>query len=197
MTRRCRANLSAVRLQGQAGDKTWVPIRPETPAAEPPAGKGGEILEPDRKWKEEVLGLCGQACRKINYWRPAPPSSAPDDILGSFVRHQDCRAQQAVGGWGGGGDMPADGEVREVKFPHVNVRNNCISELFLPIFQVFNLISMFYLLIWVRQSRDEEMRSLPLWRRTPRHKVLPVQLPHQETFCHTGSRTVIECDILV
>lgn len=101
------------------------------------------------------------------------------------------------GGGVGGGDMPADGEVREVKFPHVNVGNNCISELFLPIFQVFNLISMFYLLIRVRQSRDGEMRSLPLWHRTRRHKVPPVQLPHQETFCHTGSRTVIECDILV
>lgn len=41
-------------------------------------------------------------------------------------------------GWGAGGGIPADGEVREVKFPHANVGNDCISELFFcSNFQVF------------------------------------------------------------
>lgn len=65
----CRANLPAVRLQGQAWDKTWLQIRLETPAAEPRAAtKGGEILEPDRKWKEEALRLRDWGSpHKINY----------------------------------------------------------------------------------------------------------------------------------
>lgn len=39
-------------------------------------------------------------------------------------------------GWGGGGgggwrgDIPADGEVSDVGFSHVNVENDCIFELF-------------------------------------------------------------------
>lgn len=70
-----------------------------------------------------------------------PPSSAPDDILGSFVRHQDCGAQQAVVE-GGGGDLPTDGKVGEVKFPHVNVENNCISELFPLLSSRYSILSV-------------------------------------------------------
>lgn len=42
------ANLPTVRLQGQVRDKTGLPIRQETPAAELPALRG-KILGPDIK----------------------------------------------------------------------------------------------------------------------------------------------------
>ena len=65
--KRCRANLPAVRLQGQARDKTGLQIRLETPTAEPRAAMGGEIFGPDIKWKEEALELCGRSSQEINY----------------------------------------------------------------------------------------------------------------------------------
>lgn len=94
--KRCRANLPAVRLQGQAKDKTGVQIRLETPTAEPRAVRV-KILGPDIKWKEEALELWGQSSQKINYtYAPMPPSSAPADILLASIECLGWRPQQAV-----------------------------------------------------------------------------------------------------
>lgn len=49
--KRCRANLPAVRLQGQVKDKTGLQIRLETPAAEPQAARRRslDLIENERK----------------------------------------------------------------------------------------------------------------------------------------------------
>lgn len=90
------ANLPTVRLQGQVRDKTGLPIRQETPAAELPALRG-KILGPDIKREKAALELRGQGSQEINYTDALiHPSSTHVDFLLAFVGFLGWKPKQAV-----------------------------------------------------------------------------------------------------